>query len=262
MRTPIRAPRSRTLLVVVALALTVLLPGAVSGAVLHRDADTGAVRASIAVHRDDRDAWFAASARSASRLIADFTEWWPASRAAAIERAIAQRDAAAAAAAAVAAATTPQTAVGVARTTVAPSTPKPAPAKPTYSGHDRLWIPALGMNRSVSTFSCTRSTPPANYVYRWGCAGRNNVYLFGHAWGVMKPLHDAYYAHRLKTGMRVVYADHAGRVRTYAVTTWRVVSPSDTAWAIAAQSRPSMTLQTCVGANSEYRLLVRLVAVS
>jgi nucleoid-associated protein YgaU len=259
MRTPSRAPRSRTLLLVVALVLTALLPNAVAGTVLDRDAGVDAVRASIAVQRDDRDASFAATATAGSRLIADFTEWWPASRAAAIERAIAQRDAAAKAAAAEAAAAAPQTAP-VARSAVAPA--KRTTAKATYSGHDRLWIPAFGMSRSVSTFSCSRSTPPANYVYRWGCAGQNNVYLFGHAWGVMKPLHDAYYAHRLKVGMRVVYADHAGRVRTYAVTTWRVVSPADTAWAIAAQSRPSMTLQTCVGANSQYRLLVRLVAIS
>ena len=35
-----------------------------------------------------------------------------------------------------------------------------------------------------------------HYVYRWGCAGTNNVYLMGHAWGV-SPLHDAYVCGRL-----------------------------------------------------------------
>jgi sortase (surface protein transpeptidase) len=133
-------------------------------------------------------------------------------------------------------------------------------AAPAYSGRNHVWIPSLGVSRAVESFSCTRSTPPANRIYRWGCAGRNNVYLFGHAWGVMKPLHDAYVSGRLKLGMKVVYADGKGRVRTYRVTAIRVVTPDKVDWAIAAQSKPSMTLQTCVGANSDRRLLVRLVA--
>ena len=69
------------------------------------------------------------------------------------------------------------------------------------------------MSRSVSSFACSRSREPDNYVYRWGCAGANNVYLLGHAWGVMKPLHDAYTSGRLKVGMKVWYADGNGRVR-------------------------------------------------
>lgn len=135
-----------------------------------------------------------------------------------------------------------------------------ARAAATYSGTNHVWMPSLGVSRGVSAFPCSRSEPPANRIYRWGCAGKNNVYLFGHAWGVMKPLHDAYVSGRLKLGMKVVYADGNGRVRTYRVTEIRVVSPTQVDWAIAAQSRPSMTLQTCVGANSEKRLLVRLVA--
>ena len=35
--------------------------------------------------------------------------------------------------------------------------------------------------------------------------------------------------------------------------------PTNGAWAYAGQSRPSMTLQTCVGARSQFRLIVRLV---
>lgn len=137
-----------------------------------------------------------------------------------------------------------------------------ASAVAAYSGRNHVWIPSLGVSRSVSSFACSRSKPPANYMYRWGCAGKNNVYLFGHAWGVMKPLHDAYTSGRLKKGMKVVYADGNGRVRTYSVTEIRVVTPDQVSWAIAAQSKPSMTLQTCVGANSEKRLLVRLVAIN
>ncbi|MBI3747162.1 MAG: sortase [Chloroflexi bacterium] len=144
---------------------------------------------------------------------------------------------------------------------VAPRTPTTAPAA-NYSGTNRLWIPSLGISHSVAWFACTRSTPPGAGVYRWGCAGTNNTYLFGHAWSTIKPLHDAYVAGRLKTGMIAYYADGSGRVRKYRLTAIRVVTPDQTDWAIAAQPRPSMTLQTCVGAKSQYRLLVRLVAVN
>jgi len=154
-------------------------------------------------------------------------------------------------------------------------TPKPASAKPRphataapstststerFAGRNEVWIPSLGINRSVSSFACTRSRPPDNFVYRWGCAGENNVYLLGHAYSVFKPLHDAYVSGRLRNGMKAIYADGLGHIHTYAVTWWRVVAPTTAAsWAWAAQSRPSMTLQTCVGADSSYRLMVRLV---
>jgi hypothetical protein len=142
---------------------------------------------------------------------------------------------------------------------VQPKPPKPAPA-PSYRGANHVWIPSLGINRSVSGFSCSRTRPPDNYVYRWGCAGSNNIYLMGHAYSVFKPLHDAYVSGRLRTGMRVIYADGGGHVQTYVVSFWRLVSPVGAGWAYAAQSRPSMTLQTCVGARSQWRLIVRLVA--
>jgi len=163
-----------------------------------------------------------------------------------------------------------------ARTVPKPATPKPTPkpavAKPVakpkppsaataFHGRNHVWIPALGINRSISFFPCSRSRPPDNYVYRWGCAGRNNVYLLGHAYSVFKPLHDAYVRGRLHKGMLVVYADGNGRVRSYRVSYWKVVSPVGADWAWAAQSRPSMTLQTCLGAQSQWRLIVRLVAV-
>ena len=131
-----------------------------------------------------------------------------------------------------------------------------------HVGRNHLWIPALGVNRSVSSFACTRTRPPDNYVYRWGCAGTNNVYLLGHAASVFKPLHDAYLGGRLTVGMRVWYADGAGTVHQYTVRWWKLTRPTTSAsWAWAAQSVPSMTLQTCVGANNEYRLMVRLVQV-
>ena len=131
----------------------------------------------------------------------------------------------------------------------------------SYKGRNHVWIPSLGINRSVASFPCSRSQAPGNYIYRWGCSGRNNVYLMGHAYSVFKPLHDAYVSGRLRKGMKVIYADGAGRVRTYSVIWWKVTKPTTSAsWAWAGQSKPSMTLQTCVGPNGSLRLMVRLVA--
>ncbi len=48
----------------------------------------------------------------------------------------------------------------------------------SYRGKNRMWFPALGISRSVSFFSCSSNAYPGNVVYRWGCAGSNNVYLF------------------------------------------------------------------------------------
>ena len=130
-----------------------------------------------------------------------------------------------------------------------------------YHGKNRMWFPALGINRSVSFFSCSNNSYPGNVVYRWGCAGRNNVYLFGHAHSVFKPLHDAYVRGRLKKGMKVMYADAKGKVRTYKLIWWKVTTPTNGGFAYAGQSRPSLTLQTCVGSKSQYRLIVRFVQV-
>jgi sortase (surface protein transpeptidase) len=135
---------------------------------------------------------------------------------------------------------------------------KPAPKQaPVVRNH--LWIPALGISRSVAPYSCSRTTPPGPYVYRWGCAGRNNVYLLGHASGVFKALHDAYLSGKLKVGMVAIYADGRGHLHHYRVTGWKVVSPSDVSWASATRTQ-TMTLQTCMGANNAYRLDVRLAA--
>ena len=141
------------------------------------------------------------------------------------------------------------------------STPAAASGSAEYTGRNHVWIPGLGISRSVSAFPCDRARPPDNLVYRWGCAGANNVYLMGHAYSVFKPLHAAYEAGRLRVGMKAWYADAEGRVHVYAVTWWKVTSPSGSSWAWAAQASPSMTLQTCVGTDGKHRLVVRLAEV-
>jgi hypothetical protein len=132
----------------------------------------------------------------------------------------------------------------------------------SYKGRNHFWFPAIGISRAVYSFPCSRSRAPDNLVYRWGCAGANNVYLLGHAHSVFKPLHDAYVSGRLRKGMKAYYADSRGRTHTFVVRWWKLTRPTTSAsWAWAAQSVPSMTLQTCVGSNSEYRVMVRLVEV-
>jgi sortase family protein len=143
-----------------------------------------------------------------------------------------------------------------------PASVKPPSDAPTYRGRNHVWIPSLRISATIRSFPCSRSRPPDSGVYRWGCAGRNNVYLLGHAWSTFRPLHDAYVRGRLRTGLKVWYANSDSRVHEYRVVWWRVVPPTTAAsWAWASQSRPSMTLQTCVGARSQYRLMVRLLQV-
>ena len=78
------------------------------------------------------------------------------------------------------------------------------PPSRSFKGRNHVWIPALGIDRSVSWYACSSSFYPGNRVYRWGCAGTNNIYLFGHAHSVFKALHDAYVRGRLKKGMKAV----------------------------------------------------------
>src|SRR5215212_7525870 len=84
-----------------------------------------------------------------------------------------------------------------------------------YLGRNHVWIPWLGIDRDTILFACSRSSDPANYIYRWGCAGRNNVYLLGHAFSVFRALHDAYTNGRLARGLPVYWADAAGHVTIY-----------------------------------------------
>ena len=113
----------------------------------------------------------------------------------------------------------------------------PAPSRTSYRGRNHVWIPSLGINRSVQSFPCSRSRPPDAGVYRWGCAGRNNVYLMGHAWSTFKPLHDAYVRGRLHKGMKVVYADGGGSRPYLQRDLVAVVTPTTAAsWAWAARA--------------------------
>ena len=141
----------------------------------------------------------------------------------------------------------------------APTGDDPGPT--SYRGRNHVWMPSLGIDKSISFYACSNASYPGNRVYRWGCAGQNNVYLFGHAGSVFKPLHDAYLRGRLHKGAALYYADGSGQVHTYRVSWWKLTTATQGTWAYKAQSSPSLTLQTCIGAQSQYRLIVRLTEV-
>ncbi|HEV8403325.1 MAG TPA: hypothetical protein VGQ31_09845 [Candidatus Limnocylindrales bacterium] len=147
---------------------------------------------------------------------------------------------------------------------VAASKPK-AVAKPktaSYHGTYHLWIPALGLSHQIYDWGCNGGLIP-NRVEYWGCVGRNNLYLLGHAWGVFKPVHDGYHSGALHVGLTAWYADKAGVTHRYRISWIRHVANKDYAswsqWAMAVTSTKVITLQTCDGATSAYRILVRLV---
>jgi hypothetical protein len=148
--------------------------------------------------------------------------------------------------------------------TAAPTAGRPAtPSAPrVYAGKNRFWYPALGISQAVGWFACDSPNAPGPLVYRWGCAGANNVYLLAHAGGKFQPIYNAYYAHRLKVGQLAVYADSQGREHYFKLAWYKVTPPlASSHWAWDPQPVSSLTLQTCLGANSELRLFVRFVEV-
>ncbi len=154
---------------------------------------------------------------------------------------------------------------------VMPGADPPAVAALSYGGWMRF--PGLGaagrdtMSGTVYNWGCRGGTLGLQ-VYRWGCAGRNNRYLMGHAFAAFEPLHDFVAARgasagtRALVGMPVYLRTPSGSVERYRVTWARVASVSywgatGDVWAWNATSAPALTFQTCYGARSEYRIIVR-----
>ena len=128
-------------------------------------------------------------------------------------------------------------------------------------------LPVAGLNRAVYDWGCRGGTVP-DLVLRWGCAGSNNLYLLGHASSVFDPVHDAYRDGRLTAG-RLASWTRNGVKQTYKVAWARIVpasyvwnGQSGDEWAWNATSRKAITLQTCWGTASAYRLIVRLYLVT
>jgi hypothetical protein len=140
------------------------------------------------------------------------------------------------------------------------ATAKPKPV--SYAGVYHLRIPALGLSRGISDWGCRGGLIP-DRIEEWGCAGKNNLYLLGHASGVSAPIQDGYHSGALRVGLIAYYTDKAGVVQRYRVSQIRRAANAAydawSPWATGATAGPVITLQTCDGATSAYRILVRLV---
>jgi len=128
-----------------------------------------------------------------------------------------------------------------------------------------LAIPALGIHEPIYRWGCHGGTLP-NHVYSWGCSGHNNLYLLGHAWGVFKPVHDAWATHSLTKGMTLRLRTATGKVLSFHLAWVRKVHAADLGtdmwgpgktWAWNATPRRVVTLQTCWGRRSQDRIIVR-----
>jgi hypothetical protein len=144
--------------------------------------------------------------------------------------------------------------------TALPPTAKPAAVRPAVSiARNRFDIPGLRIDAPIGVTTCGGLIP--NGIWKWPCAGQNNLYLLGHAWGVFKPLHDGYHAGLLTPGLTALYTDGSGVVHRYqllwvehlTVAVWG----QGATW--AATSGPVITLQTCDGATDGYRIIARFV---
>ncbi len=143
----------------------------------------------------------------------------------------------------------------------------PAAQAATYPILGTFAFPVAGLKRSVYDWGCRGGTIP-HLVLRWGCAGSNNLYLLGHASSVFDPIHNAYRDGRLTAGALATWT-HNGVKQTYRVAWARIVPASyvwkgqtGDKWAWNATSRRAITLQTCWGTASAYRLIVRLYLVT
>jgi len=146
-------------------------------------------------------------------------------------------------------------------------TPEPTPAPVAYSGRSHFWYPALNIDAGWSWYGCDYGGDPNGLgggVYRWGCGPDNNTYLLSHAWSTFKKLRLAFHSGALQVGQSVWYANAQGDVSGWRVKWIRRVTDEyldATAgdWALNDSPTPIMTLQTCDGSQSQYRIIVRLV---
>jgi len=140
--------------------------------------------------------------------------------------------------------------------------PPPSPTALARVGW--LVYPAIDLALPAYRWGCRGGTLP-DLAVRWDCAGQNNTYLLGHAWGVFLPLYQARLAGRLQVGQHATYSDTSGQTTRYEVAWIRIVPRTyiwrgltGDRWAWNATRRQALTLQTCWGATSAYRLIVRL----
>lgn len=147
----------------------------------------------------------------------------------------------------------------------ATSVPGHTAAAATGTRLPHVSIPDLDISRPIHDWGCRGGTIP-NLVWSWDCSGHNNLYLLGHAWGVFKPLHDAFARGDLTPGLRLSLRSPNGSVSTFRLAWVRRVRWQDLGtdmwgpgrtWAWNATKHPVVTLQTCFGRHSQWRIIVR-----
>jgi hypothetical protein len=69
----------------------------------------------------------------------------------------------------------------------------------------------------VKPVDCGEILPDATEIFSSGCAGENNLFLQGHAYGIFEPLRYAYTHDLLKKGAIAYYTNGIGQEFTYEV---------------------------------------------
>ncbi|MEP7379466.1 MAG: hypothetical protein ABI725_07905, partial [Chloroflexota bacterium] len=149
----------------------------------------------------------------------------------------------------------------------APSpTPKPTAAPMSFSGTSHFWYPAVDIDASWSWYGCDYGGP-ATFpmgVFRWGCGPASNIYMLSHAASTFKKIRTAFHNGTLDVGQTVWYSNAQGDVTKWEVrwirrVTAQYLNATAGDWALNDSPTPIMTLQTCDGAQSQLRIIVRLV---
>ncbi len=152
-----------------------------------------------------------------------------------------------------------------------------SPAQPAAALSTAGWLRFGGLGASggdvisgpVYNWGC-RGGELGRDAYLWDCAGADNRYLMGHASAEFQPLYDFVRAAGTAAGTRalvgklVTWKTPSGDVERYRVSWARVASVdvwgrTGDLWAWNATTGPTLTFQTCYGARSEYRIIVRAV---
>ncbi len=145
---------------------------------------------------------------------------------------------------------------------VAKPAAKVAKPAPVLAGTNHFWFPALGISNKVHEFNCAGPDTIPSGIWHFGCNGPRNIYLMAHGWSDFKAVRVAYHNGALSKGMTAYYAGPDGTVQRYKVAWVRHVPVDEfnaSYWEWAINDVPAVTLQTCDGAHSEYRIIVRLV---
>jgi hypothetical protein len=101
-------------------------------------------------------------------------------------------------------------------------------------------------------------------VFRWGCGPSSNIYLLSHAASTFSKIRRAFHDGTLQVGQNVWYSNAQGEVTKWSVqwirrVTGEYLNATASEWALNDSPTPIMTLQTCDGAQSQLRIIVRLV---